>query len=179
MDYFFLVSYHGSTYDKLEKSLNSHEKIQKVLDPINSKKIYLNCSDVENSKSKHKNIFGGSWHFDTILENYEIASVDVLKNYFLIYYFENENKHNDNMYLNYRLRRMYEMMHKSNDFVVFFNEENNFENLLKFLEKKLNLDSDIKESKQYSSKLMGYEKCDKDKIYYKIIKEQFADKILI
>jgi hypothetical protein len=26
---------------------------------------------------------------------------------------------------------------------------------------------------------MGYEKCDKDKIYYKIIKEQFADKILI
>lgn len=30
---------------------------------------------------------------------------------------------------------MYEMMHKSNDFVVFFNEENNFENLLKFLEK--------------------------------------------
>ena len=47
------------------------------------------------------------------------------------------------------------------------------------IEKKLNLDSDIIESKQYSSKLMGYEKCDKDKIYYKIIKEQFADKILI
>lgn len=178
MDYFFLVSYHGSSYGKLEKSLNNHEKIQKVQEPLVGKKIYFNCLDVENTKTKHKYLLGGSWYFDTSLENYEISSIDVLKKYFIIYYLDEVNSLNDNMYLSYRLRRIYEMMHKSNDFVIYFHNEKNYQNLLKYLENKLQLNSPISESKEYNTKLMGYEKCEKDKVYYNIIKEQFNDKIL-
>ncbi len=178
MDYFFLVSYHGSTYNKLEKSLDLHPKIQKIPNPLDKKKFYFNCIDVENSKVKHKDIFAGSYFFDTSLENYEIASVDVLKNYFIIYYFDETNTLNDNTYLGYRLRRMYEMMNKTKDFVIYFYNESNFSKIASYLEEKFKLQTPIVDAKEYSTKLMGYEKCEKDKVYYKIIREQFGEKIL-
>jgi len=179
MDYFFLVSYHGSSYDKLEKSLNAHNQIQKIERNPKEKKIYFNLLDVEESKTKHKNLFAGSLYFDTVLENYEIASVDVLKNHFFIYYFDKQNILTDNEYLGYRLRRMYEMIMKSNDFIIFYNENNNFTNLLTYLENKFELSEKLIEPKEYKQKVIGYEKSEKCKVYEKIITEQFQSKILV
>lgn len=178
MNCFFLISYHGSTYNKLESSLNSHPKIQKLL-KTEKNKIYFNSLDVENSKNKHKYIFGGSWYYDTCLENYEIASKNILQDYFFVYYFDEENEHNDNDYLNYRLRRIYEMIQNTKNYICFFNNNSNFDILLRNLENKLELETPLIEPREYKKIIMGNDECTKYKFYYDLIKTQHQSKILV
>lgn len=177
MESFFVVSYHGSSHNKLDKTFSSHTKLQKVIKETSPKHLYLNLHDVIDLQKNHKYKFGGSWFYDICLENYELASVDVLKNYFFIFYFDDIIGNGNFSYINYRLRRIYEMLHYCNDYVIFFNNGNNFSQLLRKIEKKLELDEHLVESREYSIKI---EKCfdNKSDYYYSLIKKKFGNKIL-
>jgi len=177
MESFFVVSYHGSTHNKLDKTLSSHPKLQKVIKDTSTKHIYLNCHNVIELQKNHKYKFGGSWFYDVCLDNYEMASKDVMKNHFFIFYFDDVVGHNNFSYINYRLRRIYEMLHHCNDYVIFFNNGKNFDLLLNKIENRLQLDEPLVPSKEYSVKI---EKCfdNKSDYYFSLIKNKFASKIL-
>lgn len=177
MESFFIVSYHGSSHNKLDKTLSAHNKLQKVIKQVNTKHVYLNQHDVFDLQKNHKYKFGGSWFYDICLENYELASTSILKNHFFIFYLDDIVGKGNFNYINYRLRRIYEMLHHCNDYIIFFNNGKNFSNLLKFIENKLDLDEQLVESKEYSIKI---EKCfdNKSDYYFSLIKKKFVDKIL-
>ncbi len=177
MESFFIVSYHGSSHNKLDKTLSSHPKLQKVAKETSTKYSYLNRHDVLELQKNHKYKFGGSWFYDVCLENYELASVDVLKNHFFVFYFDDIVGKGNFTYINYRLRRLYEMLHYANDCVIFFNNGNNFDLLLENIEKRLELDQPLVESKEYSVKI---EKCfdNKSDYYFSLIKKKFGNKVL-
>lgn len=177
MESFFIISYHGSSHNKLDKTLSSHPKLQKVVKNNNKKHTYLNLHDVIELQKNHKYKFGGSWFYDICLENYELASTDILKNNFFIFYFDEIVGQGSYSYINYRLRRIYEMLHTCKDCVVFFNNGNNFNLLLKKLEERFELNEPLIESKEYSVKI---EKCfdNKSDYYFSLIKNKFKDKIL-
>jgi hypothetical protein len=177
MESFFVISYHGSSHNKLDKTLSSHRKLQKVIKNPHKKHTYLNLHDVIDLQKNHKYKFGGSWFYDVCLENYELASLDILKNNFFIFYFDDTIGQGSYSYINYRLRRIYEMLHHCKDYVIFFNNGNNFEFLLNKIEKKLELDEPLIESKEYSVKI---EKCfdNKSDYYFSLIKNKFGEKIL-
>lgn len=177
MESFFIVSYHGSSHNKLDKTLASHIKLQKVIKDTATKHSYLNRHDVLELQKNHKYKFGGSWFYDICLENYELASIDILKNYFFIFYFDDIIGKGNFSYINYRLRRIYEMLHHCNDCVIFFNNGNNFSQLLRKIEEKLELDEQLVESREYSVKI---EKCfdNKSDYYFSLIKKKFGSNIL-
>lgn len=177
MESFFIVSYHGSSHNKLDKTLSSHRKLQKVIKETTIKHSYLNQHNVLELQKNHKYKFGGAWFYDVCLENYELASIDVMKNNFFIFYFDDIVGKGSFSYINYRLRRIYEMLHCCNNSIVFFNDGKNFPALLRKLEEKLNLDDNLIESKEYSVKI---EKCfdNKSDYYFSLIKKKFGSKIL-
>ena len=177
MESFFVVSYQGSSHNKLDKTLSTHPKIQKVIKEQRTKHSYLNCHDVIDLQKNHKYKFGGSWFYDVCLENYELASNEILKNYFFIFYFDDIVGKGNFTYINYRLRRLYEMIHHCKDYVIFFNNGNNFNLLVDKIKEKLELTEPLIESKEYSVKI---EKCfdNKSDYYYSLIKKKFGNKVL-
>jgi hypothetical protein len=177
MESFFIISYHGSSHNKLDKTLSSHPKLQKVVKDSTIKNTYLNCHDVIDLQKNHKYKFGGAWFYDICLENYELASTNVLKKHFFIFYFDDIIGEKNPSYVNYRLRRIYEMLHYCENCIIFFNNGKNFPNLLTNIEKRLDLDQILVEPKEYSVKI---EKCfdNKSDYYFSLIKRKFGSKLL-
>ena len=177
MESFLVISYHGSSHNKLDKTLSSHSKLQKVIKDSNVKTTYFNCHDVIELQKNHKYKFGGASFYDICLENYELASTEVLKKYFFIFYLDDIIGENNPSYINYRLRRIYEMLHYCENCIVYFNNNNNFSRLLTTIEQKLELDEKLIESKEYSVKI---EKCfdNKSDYYFSLIKNKFRSKLL-
>lgn len=177
MKSFFIVSYHGSSHNKLDKTLASHVKLQKVERRNDIKTIYWNCHDVIETQKNHKHKLYGSMFYDVCLENYEIASKEILLNYFFIFYLDEVCLNQDSMYLNYRLRRIYEMMHHAKDFIIFFNNSVNFNFLLQKLESKFNLDIPLIEATEYTVRLQKDIE-NKENYYYNLIKNKFSSNVL-
>lgn len=177
MESLFVISYHGSSYNKLDRTLSNHNKLQKVQKRSDIKTVYLNCQDILELHKNHKYKFGGAWFYDICLENYELASLDIFKNYLFVFYLDESFSEQNSMYLNYRLRRIYEMMHHCKNFIIFFNNSNNFSKLMTTLEEKLELDTPLVEAKEYVVKVdQGFD--NSDNYYFNLIKKKFADNIL-
>jgi hypothetical protein len=176
MESFFVISYHGSSHNKLDKTLTSHGKLQKVIKDNTIKTTYLNCHDVGELRKNHKYKFGGAWFYDVCLENYEVASTDILKKHFFIFYLDDIVGEENPSYINYRLRRIYEMLHYCEDCIIHFNNGNNFHKLLNKIEKRLEIDEKLVDPKEYSVKI---EKCfdNKSDYYFSLIKDKFKSKL--
>lgn len=146
-----ICSHLGSDCDNLVSNLDSGSKLQKLEASYNS----IDCLSLKKFNYKyHKRPLV---YFDHLVYNYQFSYKELFKYLYFVYYIENPKKAIANIVANkfynqktacdyycLRLRRMYEMIKKSKNSLVFFDEDANNPEIYKKIHKMLGINDRLK-----------------------------------